>query len=69
MYISVLCTCIYVYHMHVWCPKKLEESIGSYGGMNEDEQHRLINPYSWSSAGGTVWEGLGGVVLLEEVSH
>jgi hypothetical protein len=31
--------------------------------------HRLICLNTWSSIGGIVWEGLGGVDLLEEVCH
>ena len=37
------------------------------GGLNENGLHRLIYLNAWSAVGRTVWEGLEGVVLLEEV--
>ena len=39
--------------MEAWC-----------GGLNENGPHWLICLSAWSLAGGTVWEGLGGVVLF-----
>ena len=35
--------------------------------MNENEPHGLIDLNVWSSVGGTVWEELEGVALLEEM--
>jgi hypothetical protein len=37
--------------------------------LNEDGSHRLIYLNTWSSVGGVVWEGLGGMALLEEMRH
>ena len=39
------------------------------GGYNEKVFHWLTELTAWSPAGGTVWEGLGGMALLEEVCH
>jgi hypothetical protein len=36
------------------------------GSLNENGLHRLLCLKAWPSVGGTVWEGLRGVVLLEE---
>ena len=36
-------------------------------GLNEGGFHRFIYWKAWSPVGGTVWEGLGGMDLLEEV--
>lgn len=41
----------------------------SCGGLNDIAPDRLIYLNSWSSVGGALWEGLGDVVLLEEVSR
>ena len=40
-----------------------------YGGLNVNDPHGLICLNAWSSVGGTVWEGLKDVALLEEVYH
>ena len=40
-----------------------------YVGLNENVLHRLICLNIWSLVGGTIWEGLGGVALLQEVYH
>jgi hypothetical protein len=37
--------------------------------LNEKCPLRRKYLHVWSSVGGTVWEGLGGVALLEEVRH
>jgi hypothetical protein len=37
--------------------------------LNENGPHRFIYLSAWSSVGGTLWEGLVGVALLEEVCH
>jgi hypothetical protein len=39
------------------------------GGFNEHGPHRLICLNAWSPVSGTVWEGLRGVALLEEMCH
>jgi hypothetical protein len=39
------------------------------GGLNENSLHRFMNLNIWFLDGGTVWEGLGGMALLEEVCH
>lgn len=41
------------------------------GGSDSDENdpHRLRGLNPWSPVGGTTWEGLGDVALLEEVYH
>lgn len=31
MYIHVLLICMYMYHMHAWCPGKSKRNIGSLG--------------------------------------
>lgn len=38
-------------------------------GLSENGLHRLIHLNIWSPAGGTVWEGIANVTLLEEVRH
>ena len=40
-----------------------------YGGLNENGPCRIICLNIWSSVGGTVWEEVVGVFLLEEVCH
>jgi hypothetical protein len=42
---------------------------GTCGGFDETGPARLICVKAWSIVGGTVWEGLGAVALLEEVCH
>ena len=37
------------------------------GGLCENVPHRLVCLNTWSSVGITVWEGLGGVTLSEEI--
>ena len=39
------------------------------GGLNETGPHGVKCLNSWIPVGGTVWEGLGGVALFEEVCH
>ena len=39
------------------------------GGLNENGPCRFIYLNAWFPVDGTVWEGLGGVALLEEVCH
>lgn len=39
------------------------------GGLNENGPYRLIYLNVWFLVSGTVWEGLGGVTLLEVVCH
>lgn len=39
------------------------------GGVNENGSHMFIYLNSWSFVGGSTWEGLGGMVFLEEVCH
>ena len=41
--------------------------IGRCGGFNGNGLQRLT--WAWVPAGGTVWERLGGVALLEDVCH
>ena len=36
-------------------------------GLNGNGPHKLIYMNAWSPVGGTIWVGLGGVALLEEV--
>ena len=38
-------------------------------GLHENDPQRLMVLTAWSPFGGTVWDGLGGVALLEEVCH
>jgi hypothetical protein len=40
-----------------------------YGSLNEKWPPKLLCVNTWSSFGGTVWEELGCVALLEEVCH
>lgn len=42
-------------------------SSGSLSDLNENGLYRRIYLNAWSAVGGTVWERLGGVVLLEAV--
>jgi hypothetical protein len=37
------------------------------GGLNENDLHGLIDSNALSTVNGTIWEGLGGVALLEKV--
>ena len=39
------------------------------GSLNDNFFHKLICLDTWSSVGRTVWEGLGGVVLLKKLCH
>jgi hypothetical protein len=41
--------------------------VHGHGGLNENALRNLGHPNTWSLTGGTVWMGLGGLVLLEEV--
>ena len=43
--------------------------VGEYGSLNELDPRRMMHFHVWLSAGGLLQEGLGGVVLLEEVCH
>lgn len=36
-------------------------------GLNDNGPHRCIYLNAWSAVGGTVWRGLGGVALVEEL--
>lgn len=38
-------------------------------GLHENLLHELIDLNTWSLIGGTVWEDLRGVALLEEICH
>lgn len=38
-------------------------------GLNENDSHRLLYLNVWAPAGGTVWERLEGMALLEEICH
>jgi len=38
-------------------------------GLDGNGPQRLMCVNTWSPVGKTVWEGLGGVALLEEVCH
>ena len=53
------------FHTHTWI--LLEKHL--CGGSNEKWPPKLICLNTWASVSGTVWEGLGGVALLEEVHH
>ena len=44
-------------------------SLFLFGGLNDNGPYRLICLNAWFPVGGTILEGLGGVVLLEEVCH
>lgn len=39
------------------------------GGLNENGPNELMYLNTWYPVGGTVWEGLEGVFLLEEMRH
>ena len=39
------------------------------GDLSENGPHRLVRLNAWSLVGGTVWKGLGGVALLEDLCH
>ena len=39
------------------------------GGLNENGPNELRYLNTWYPVGGTVWEGLEGVFLLEEMRH
>lgn len=39
------------------------------GGLNANSPHRLIDLIKQFPGGVTVWEGLGGVALFEEMYH
>ena len=39
------------------------------GSLNENDPCSLIYLNAWLPVGRTIWEGLGGVALLEEVCH
>jgi hypothetical protein len=39
------------------------------GGVNKNVSYQLTYLNAWCSVGGSVWEGLGGMTLLEEVCH
>ena len=38
-------------------------------GLNENGTHRCICLSTWSPVGGIIWEGVRGVVLMEEVCY
>lgn len=38
-------------------------------GLNMNGLHRFIHLNSWSSVGGSLWEGLGGIALLKVVRY
>jgi hypothetical protein len=40
-----------------------------YGSLNENGSHRLVYLKAYSLVGGTVWEVLRGMGLLEEACH
>lgn len=43
--------------------------IDTCDGLNENGPCTFIYLSTWSSAGGTVWEELGGAALMKEVCH
>lgn len=43
--------------------------LAHYGCLNKNESHRLIYLNAWLPADGSVWKGLRGKALLEEVCH
>lgn len=45
----------------------LHHADGQYDGLNENSFHKVIYLNTWSTVGGSVWEGLGGVTMLEKV--
>ena len=51
------------------CPQIWRKVLRRCGGLNENCPQRLMYLNTWSPVGGNIWEGLGGVVLLEEVCH
>ena len=57
-----MCVCVHVQ----MCMCSLNHTCD---GLNENNSHRFINLDSSMSIGGTIWEGLGCVALLEEVCH
>lgn len=52
-------------------PGKLspEKKRSHYGGLNENDSHRLIYFSAWSPVDESVWGRSGDVPLLEEVCH
>ena len=50
-------------------PTQISPSLASCGGLNENGLYRLMYLKTLSELGGTVWERLGGVALLEAVYH
>lgn len=50
---------------HLSLPVESSPSGRYCGGLKRNGSHLTI----WSSVGGTIWEGLGGVASLEEVCH
>lgn len=47
---------------------RVGDGIGLCDGLKNDP-YRLLCLNVWSLVGGTVWEGIGDVVLLEEICH
>ena len=56
-------------HSLLWWLKASGPSLGHCSGLNKIDPYRLIYLNTYPPVGGIVWEGLGGVALLEEVSH
>lgn len=47
----------------------LGSTLGQCSGLNKNGPQRLMYLNTWSPVSGSVWEGLGGGSLLEEVCH
>jgi hypothetical protein len=43
--------------------------VSNFRGLDENGPHRPMYLNAWLPVSGTVWEGLGGMALLEEVYH
>lgn len=41
----------------------------NHSGLNKNDPHRFICLNTWSPVAGTIWKGLGGVALMEQICH
>ena len=71
IYLSICVVCAPSQHLVKGGQKKASNTLelNRGGSLTKNGTYCLIILNAWSALGGTVWKGLEGVILLEEVCH